>query len=148
MNKSLKWICKIYWSQPSGVMYNDGILHILLHIRVVISYVNSSQIKHFVDRNRHYKISTHRSAAFVHRILHVDPSSGQVILKRHLECNGLFYPNLFTLYVDSTSNETRGVDYYSLPLRIFITGEQCERESDAEDGELSRIGVKVSEAKR
>jgi cadherin EGF LAG seven-pass G-type receptor 1 len=65
-----------------------------------------------------------------------------------LECNGLFYPNLFTLYVDSTSNETHGVDYYSLPLRIFITGEQCGKESDSEAGGLSRIHMKVSEAKR
>jgi cadherin EGF LAG seven-pass G-type receptor 1 len=64
-----------------------------------------------------------------------------------LECDGLFYPNLFTLYVDSTANETYGVDYYSLPLRIFVTGEQCEKD-DPESGELNRIHVKVSEAKR
>jgi hypothetical protein len=99
---------------------------------------------HSVSRNRHYKISAHRSASFVHRLLHVDPGSGQVILKRHLECDGLFYPNLFTLYVDSTSNETRGVDYYSLPLRIFIAGKQCGKEAGSED----RVQVKVSEAKR
>jgi cadherin EGF LAG seven-pass G-type receptor 1 len=65
-----------------------------------------------------------------------------------LECDGLLYPNLFTLYVDSTANETCGVDYYSLPLRIFVTSEQCEKEYDPESGELSRIHVKVSEAKR
>jgi cadherin EGF LAG seven-pass G-type receptor 1 len=65
-----------------------------------------------------------------------------------LECDGLFYPNLFTLYIDSTANETCGVDYYSLPLRIFITGEQCEKEDKLEDGDLGRIHVKVSEARR
>ena len=102
-------------------------------------------------RSRHYKINPHRSAGFVHRILHVHPGSGQVILKRHLECDGLFYPNLFTVYVDSTSNETRGVDYYSLPLRLFITGKRCEKHDDEDEIqqlELNRIHVKISEAKR
>lgn len=107
--------------------------------------VLSKLIKYyFVSRNRHYKINTHRSAGFVHRLLHVDSGSGQVILKRHLECDGLFYPSLFTLYVDSTSNETRGVDYYSLPLRIFVTGKKCEKDADLEE----RVHMKVSEAKR
>jgi len=110
--------------------------HLLSFLKLIKYY--------FVSRSRHYKINTHRSAGFVHRLLHVDSSSGQIILKRHLECDGLFYPNLFTLYVDSTSNETRGVDYYSLPLRIFVTGKQCEKEADSEE----RVHVKVSEAKR
>ena len=110
--------------------------HLLSFLKLIKYY--------FVSRNRHYKINTHRSAGFVHRLLHVDSGSGQVILKRHLECDGLFYPNLFTLYIDSTSNETRGVDYYSLPLRIFVTGKQCEKEADSEE----RFHVKVSEAKR
>ncbi|XP_066994105.2 protocadherin-like wing polarity protein stan [Anabrus simplex] len=105
--------------------------------------------------HRHYKINNHRSAGFVHRILHVDSRTGRVMLKRHLECDGIFYPNLFTLYVDSVSNFSRGVDYYSLPLRIFVSGRRCERQDDVEneDEEESvfndnRIHVKVSEAKR
>ncbi|PSN41253.1 Protocadherin-like wing polarity protein stan [Blattella germanica] len=102
-----------------------------------------------LGRNRHYKINTHRSAGFVHRILHVHPNGGQVVLKRHLECDGLFYPNLFTVYIDSTSNTSRGVDYYSLPLRLFITGKRCEKlDEERDEFELNRVHVKVSEAKR
>lgn len=74
---------------------------------------------------RHYKINTHKSAHFVHHLIHVDAKDGQVRLKKQLKCDGIFYPNLFTFYIDSTSNRLRSIDYYSLPLRIFIAGTNC-----------------------
>lgn len=74
---------------------------------------------------RLYKINAHKSARFVHRILHVDPKDGQIKLKKSLSCDGVYYPNLFTFYVDSTSTRLRSIDYYSLPLRIFVAGENC-----------------------
>lgn len=49
----------------------------------------------------------------------------QVVLRQHLICDGIYYPNLFTLYIDSTSNHLRAIEYYSLPLRILIVGENC-----------------------
>lgn len=75
--------------------------------------------------DRQYKINTHKSARFVHRLLHVDQKSGQISLKKSLSCDGLYYPNLFTFYVDSTSNRLRSIDYYSLPLRVFVAGSSC-----------------------
>ncbi|KAJ6621562.1 Protocadherin-like wing polarity protein stan, partial [Pseudolycoriella hygida] len=75
--------------------------------------------------DRQYKINTHKSARFVHRLLHVDQKSGQISLKKSLSCDGLYYPNLFTFYIDSTSNRLRSIDYYSLPLRIFVAGSGC-----------------------
>lgn len=74
---------------------------------------------------RQYKINVHRSAHFVHHLLHVDAKDGQIKLKKSLKCDGIYYPNLFTFYVDSTSNRLRSIDYYSLPLRIFIAGRDC-----------------------
>lgn len=75
--------------------------------------------------DRHYKINTHKSAHFVRQLIHVDAKDGQVKLKKSLKCDGIFYPNLFTFYIDSTSARLRSIDYYSLPLRIFIAGTNC-----------------------
>lgn len=81
---------------------------------------------------RHYKINAHKSAFFVHHLIEVDKKDGQIRLKKPLECNGIFYPNLFTFYVDSTSNRLRSIDYYSLPIRVFIAGRDCNDESQFE----------------
>ncbi|XP_065173819.1 protocadherin-like wing polarity protein stan isoform X2 [Atheta coriaria] len=82
---------------------------------------------------RDYKINLERSASFVSRLLRVDPHNGRVSLKQRLECNSLYYPNLFTVHIDSTSNRLRDIDYYSLPLRIFIVGKECSKDAEEED---------------
>lgn len=82
--------------------------------------------------DRYYKLNTHRSAHFVHHLLRVDETSGQIALKKSLKCDGIYYPNLFTFYVDSTSNKLRSIDYYSLPLRVFVAGRQCNDEKRLE----------------
>lgn len=74
---------------------------------------------------RHYKINVHKTAEFVHQLLHIDAKDGQIRLRKQLHCDGIFYPNLFTLYIDSTSNYLRSVNYYSPPLRVFINGADC-----------------------
>lgn len=74
---------------------------------------------------RLYRINTHKSAQFVHHLLHVDHKDGQIRLKKSLQCDGIFYPNIFTFYVDSTTNRLRSIDYYSLPLRILVSGANC-----------------------
>lgn len=74
---------------------------------------------------RLYRINTHKSAQFVHHLVSVDHKDGQIRLKKSLECDGIFYPNIFTFYVDSTTNRLRSIDYYSLPLRILVSGENC-----------------------
>lgn len=78
---------------------------------------------------RLYKINAHKSAQFVHHLLHVDHKDGQIRLKKQLQCDGIFYPNIFTFYVDSTTNRLRSIDYYSLPLRILVSGENCNDET-------------------
>ncbi|XP_049292738.1 protocadherin-like wing polarity protein stan isoform X2 [Anopheles funestus] len=89
---------------------------------------NSSVYK--LGSERQYKINAHKSAHYVHHLLRVDPDNGQVSLKRKLKCDGIYYPTLFTFYVDSTSNRLRSIDYYSLPVRIFIVGRNCSDEDE------------------
>ncbi|KAK3930709.1 Protocadherin-like wing polarity protein stan [Frankliniella fusca] len=106
---------------------------------------------------RTYAINNHRSASFVHRLLRVDPDTGRISLRHYLDCTAVYYPNLFTLHVDSTALADP-VDYYSLPLRVFVSGRRCERdplvsidladEAEEQDVALNRVHVKVSEAKR
>jgi cadherin EGF LAG seven-pass G-type receptor 1 len=79
---------------------------------------------------RKYKINAQRSAPFVESLINVDSKNGQVSLLESLQCNGVYYPNLFTIHIDSTSNRLRDIDYYSLPLRILIIGTQCTEQSD------------------
>ncbi|RVE52505.1 hypothetical protein evm_002899 [Chilo suppressalis] len=76
---------------------------------------------------RIYSIDVHRTANFVHHILRVNKTTGLVTLRKRLRCDGVLYPNLFTFYVDSTSDRIRDINYYSLPIRILVTGEDCSR---------------------
>lgn len=78
-----------------------------------------------ITSHRFYKINEDRSAPFVPSLIHVDANSGQISLLEGLQCNGLHYPRLFTIYVDSTSRKLKDIDYYSLPLRLFIIGKDC-----------------------
>lgn len=106
---------------------------------------------------RTYSINNHRSASFVHRLLRVDSATGRISLRNFLDCTAVYYPNLFTLHVDSVA-VADPVDYYSLPLRVFVSGRRCERdplvsidladEAEEADVALNRVHVKVSEAKR
>lgn len=80
---------------------------------------------HRLGSDRAYSINAHKSASYVHRIIHVNHDTGSVHLKKQLSCDGLYYPSLFTFYVDSVSSRVRNIDYYSLPLRILITGADC-----------------------
>lgn len=77
---------------------------------------------------RHYKINAHKSANFVHHLVSVNHKDGQIQLRKALKCDGIYYPNLFTFYVDSTSNRLRSIDYYSLPVRIFVSGHSCNED--------------------
>lgn len=73
---------------------------------------------------RRYEVSNERTAWFARKLLKVHPHTGRVTLARSLSCDGLQYPRIFTFYVDSTSSRLGRptIDYYSLPLRILITG--------------------------
>ncbi|XP_046828165.1 protocadherin-like wing polarity protein stan isoform X1 [Vespa crabro] len=73
---------------------------------------------------RKYEVSNERTAWFARKLLKVHPHTGRVTLAKPLSCEGLQYPRIFTFYVDSTSSRLGRptIDYYSLPLRILITG--------------------------
>lgn len=82
---------------------------------------------------RHYHINTQRSASFVNDLVEIDSKTGIVRLKDSLRCDNLYYPSLFTIHVESTSNRLRDIDYYNLPLRVFIVGDDCNKEQ-GDDG--------------
>ncbi|KAJ2938245.1 hypothetical protein O0L34_g17587 [Tuta absoluta] len=89
---------------------------------------------------RTYTIDVHRTANFVHHILRVNRTTGLVTLRKRLRCDGILYPNLFTFYVDSTSDRIRDIDYYSLPIRVLVTGEDCSRRhADLYDIDFDRV---------
>lgn len=73
---------------------------------------------------RKYEVSADRTARFARKLLKVNPYNGRVTLAKTLNCDGLQYPRLFTFYIDSTSSRLGrpNIDYYSLPLRVLITG--------------------------
>lgn len=71
---------------------------------------------------RKYYMNVEKSASFVEKLIYVNAYTGIVYLKQSLSCDGIYYPNIFTLYIDSTSN---GIyEYVSIPLKIYIQG--CE----------------------
>ncbi|XP_066248043.1 protocadherin-like wing polarity protein stan isoform X1 [Euwallacea similis] len=78
---------------------------------------------------RIYTIDVKNSAPFVQSLIHVDSKSGQVSLRERIHCNGIYYPTVFTVHIESTSKRILDVDYYSSPLRIFITGESCSEQN-------------------
>lgn len=73
---------------------------------------------------RKYEVSADRTAWFARKLLKVHPHTGRVTLAKSLNCDGLQYPRLFTFYIDSTSSRLGRptIDYYSLPLRVLVTG--------------------------
>lgn len=82
-------------------------------------------------------------------------------LLQKLDCRGIWYPNLFTLHVESVQlleewktkrrrerrvlSNVPGVQYYAMALRLLITGPECEQQLEYEDAGISR---KLAEAKR
>lgn len=81
----------------------------------------------FYDRPaRRYALNAEKNGDFVSKLFRVDHYTGSVILEQPLECDGIKYPDVFTFYVDSTSNDT--LEYMSVPLRMVIKG--CEKNSE------------------
>lgn len=121
---------RLFWNVLT-VFVLFSLVHIANSYLIVVSdktpagtvIFNASVYK--LGSQRLYKINTHKSAQFVHHLLRVDHKDGQIRLKKSLQCDGIFYPSIFTFYVDSTTNQLRSIDYYSLPLRILVSGDNC-----------------------
>lgn len=115
-----KWILLILAACLTGC---SGYLAVLSSSTPVGSVVFEAGVPQLGGR-RKYEVSNERTAWFARKLLKVHPHTGRVTLARPLSCDGLQYPRIFTFYVDSTSSRLgrRTIDYYSLPLRILITG--------------------------
>lgn len=101
----------------------DGYLAVLSSGTPVGTVVFEAGVPQLGGRRR-YEASSERTAWFARKLLKVHPHMGRVTLAKTLSCDGLQYPRIFTFYVDSTSSRLGRptIDYYSLPLRILITG--------------------------
>ncbi|XP_066904779.1 protocadherin-like wing polarity protein stan isoform X2 [Halyomorpha halys] len=127
------------------LVFCSGYLILLSEEEEPGSLIFDAGLKTNEHHKRHYTINVDKSASFVRRLLRVDHSFGEVYLRQKLQCDGVFYPNLFTLYIDSTSNGT--LDYVSIPLRVLIRG--CADLISFEDGVFeNKIQNKISEAKK
>ncbi|XP_054089368.1 protocadherin-like wing polarity protein stan isoform X2 [Zeugodacus cucurbitae] len=111
---------------------------IIVHEDVPAGTVVFNASVYKLGSERHYKINAHKSAHFVHHLVAVNHKDGQIQLRKQLKCDGIYYPNLFTFYVDSTSTRLRSIDYYSLPVRIFVTGRDCNEDRRIEEEMHSR----------
>lgn len=85
---------------------------------------------------RQYVLNTKKSAPFVGTLMKIDPKTGELRLREVLDCDEVYYPSLFTVHIDSTSKRLTDIDYYSLPIRIFIVGNHCDRYEEEDDGYL------------
>ncbi|XP_033247045.1 protocadherin-like wing polarity protein stan isoform X1 [Drosophila miranda] len=117
--------------QLAGHHLSEGYL-IVVHEDAAPGTVIFNASVYKLGSERHYKINAHKSANFVHHLVTVSHKDGQIQLRKALKCDGIYYPSLFTFYVDSTSNRLRSIDYYSLPVRIFVSGHSCNEDRRVE----------------
>ncbi|XP_037087761.1 LOW QUALITY PROTEIN: protocadherin-like wing polarity protein stan, partial [Pollicipes pollicipes] len=74
---------------------------------------------------RHYRIDPNRTPSYVQRLVSVAPRTGQLLVKRPIRCDGLFFPNPFLLHVDSWTDAPHHVDYASMAVRVYVVGAEC-----------------------
>lgn len=98
------------------------------------SQIFDGSLVNYEDPIRKYSMNFDKSAAFVEKLMGVNSSNGVVTLKKSLACDGIEYPNVFTLYIDSYSNGN--YEYISIPLKIYVRG--CESKG-REKGMVSLI---------
>lgn len=80
-----------------------------------------------MDGPTRYKLDSRRTASYVHRLFHVDRSTGAVTVKRRLDCTGTFYTNPVTLWLEAWSERTGApLDYANVPLRLVVSGDACQ----------------------
>ncbi|XP_069162090.1 protocadherin-like wing polarity protein stan isoform X3 [Procambarus clarkii] len=80
----------------------------------------------FMDGPTRYKLDSRRTSSHVHRLLHVDRTTGTVSVKHPLDCSGTFYTNPVTVWVEAWSERPGApIDYASFPVRVLVTGDSC-----------------------
>lgn len=112
----------------------NGYLIIVSNATEPDTQIFDGMLLNFKEPSRKYYMNVDKSASFVEKLVQVNPFTGAVTLKRYLACDGIEYPNIFTLYIDSSSNEI--YEYVSIPLKVYIRG--CESGGRIK-GTLARI---------
>nr|CAI5850728.1 unnamed protein product [Callosobruchus analis] len=80
--------------------------------------------------NGHYRLDERRSPPYVKSLIHVHPKAGRLTLLEGLHCDNLYYPDTFTVYIESISDRLGQPEYYSMPLKVIVLGKNCDREQN------------------
>lgn len=99
-----------------------GYLVIVNHETNPDTRIFDGMLLNYKEPTRKYYMNVDKSASFVEKLVQVNSSTGSVTLKRRLACDGVEYPNVFTMYIDSICNDI--YEYVSIPLKVYIHG--CE----------------------
>ncbi|VEN49463.1 unnamed protein product, partial [Callosobruchus maculatus] len=79
---------------------------------------------------RYYRLDERRSPLYVKSLMHVHPKAGSLTLLEGLHCDNLYYPDTFTVYIESTSDRLGQPEYYSMPIKVVVFGKDCDREQN------------------
>ncbi|KAG7162629.1 Protocadherin-like wing polarity protein stan-like 2, partial [Homarus americanus] len=71
-----------------------------------------------LDGPTRYKLDSRWTASYVHRLLHVDHTTGAVVVKRPLDCAGTFLYKPYHLVAEAWSEARAPLDYASVPLAL------------------------------
>ncbi|XP_018019328.1 protocadherin-like wing polarity protein stan [Hyalella azteca] len=112
-------------------MWIFGLIFLLpAHAFIVVvpdsSEVGTSIFEANLDGPTNYKLDPRRTDSHVHRFVHVNYETGEVTVKRELECSGAYYSNPISLWVEAWSDANPALDYVAYPLRILVTGSSCD----------------------
>ena len=79
-----------------------------------------------LDGPTNYRLDSRRTNNHVHRFVHVDYETGEITVKRPLECSGAYYTNPMSLWVEAWADTNPALDYATYPLRILVSGDTCD----------------------
>ncbi|XP_065199574.1 protocadherin-like wing polarity protein stan [Planococcus citri] len=137
------WICSVLVIL-SIVPNIIGYLIIVNHDSNPDTEIFDGTLSNYKEPTRKYYMNVDKSASFVEKLVQVNSSTGSVTLKRRLACDGIEYPNVFTLYIDSTCNDI--YEYVSIPLKVYIHG--CETRGKIKETSSDYFSTKISALKQ
>lgn len=88
--------------------------------------VGTSIFETNLDGPTNYKLDPRRTDNHVHRFVHVNHDTGDVTVKRPLECSGAYYSNPMSLWMEGWADTNPALDYAAYPLRVVVTGPTCD----------------------
>ncbi|CAH1976698.1 unnamed protein product [Acanthoscelides obtectus] len=89
-----------------------------------------------VEGFRQYRLDERRSPPYVKSLVQVHPRVGRLTLLEGLHCDNLYYPDTFTVYVESVSDRLGKPEYYSMPIKVIVIGKNCDNNDVEQNNQL------------